>query len=341
MKAIRIREPGGAEVLELVDVEAPVASAGEALVRVRAAGLNRADLLQRAGHYPAPPGVPADIPGLEFAGELVDFGPEAGRVGETAARAAFGPGAAVMGIVGGGAYAEYLTVPVEHLMQAPASLSITEAGGIPEVFLTASDALFSRGKLVAGDRVLIHSAGGGVGSAALQLAAAAGASGVCGTASGPKLGLLRARDLRLDLGVDYTRDDFADAVREWTGGAGVDVILDTVGAPYWQQNVSSLASLGRLVIVGVMGGSTVEVDLRALMARRASVIGTVLRARSIDEKAAVTRLFAERFLRLFDETPAGLRPIIDRTVPLSDAAEAHRYMESNRSFGKIVLEVEG
>jgi putative PIG3 family NAD(P)H quinone oxidoreductase len=322
-----------------VDVDVPVPADGEALVRVRAAGLNRADLLQRAGLYPAPPDAPADIPGLEFAGELVDFGSDAGRPTENAARAAFDPGDSVMGIVGGGGYAEYVTVPVEHLMAAPTSVSITEAGGIPEVFLTASDALFSRGGLTAGERVLIHSAGGGVGSAALQLAGAAGASGVCGTASGAKLDLLRAHDLRLDLGVDYTKDDFADAIREWTGGAGVDVIIDTVGAPYWKKNVASLAVLGRLVIVGVMGGATVEADLRALMARRASVIGTVLRARSIEEKIAVTRLFAERFLPLFDEAPPPLRAIIDRTVPLEEAAEAHRYLESNRSFGKIVLEI--
>lgn len=339
MRAVRIREPGGADVLELVDVPPPVPSAGEALVRVRVAGLNRADLLQRAGRYPAPPGAPADIPGLEFAGELVEFGPDAGRPDETAVRTSFAPGAAVMGITGGGGYAEYLTVPVEHLLPAPTGLSITEAGGIPEVYLTASDALFSRGGLQPGERVLVHSAGGGVGTAALQLARAAGAAGVCGTASAEKLDLIRQHRLPLDLGVDYRRDDFAEAVRSWTDGQGVDVIIDTVGAPYWAQNVSSLAELGRLVIVGVMGGSVVEADLRALMVRRATVVGTVLRARSIAEKAAVTRLFADRFLPLFDADPAGLRPIIDHVFPLAEAAEAHRVMESNRSFGKIVLEV--
>jgi putative PIG3 family NAD(P)H quinone oxidoreductase len=339
LKAVRIREPGGAEVLELVDVPTPVPAAGEALVRVRAAGLNRADLLQRAGKYPAPPGAPVDVPGLEFAGEVVEFGPCAGRPGETAARAAFTPGTAVMGITGGGGYAEYLTVPAEHLMPIPGGLSIVEAGGIPEVFLTASDALFSRGELRADERVLIHSAGGGVGSAALQLARAAGASGICGTASAGKLASIRAAGLPLDLGVDYARDDFAAAIALWTDGAGVDVIIDTVGAPYWKRNVASLAELGRLVIVGVMGGSLVEADLRALMAKRATVVGTVLRARSIEEKAAVTRRFVDRFLAGFDTAPIELRPIIDRVLPLDAAAEAHRYLESNRSFGKVVLEV--
>ena len=338
MRAIRIARPGGPDVLEPVTVADPEPAPGEALVRVRAAGVNRADLLQRAGHYPAPPGVSPDIPGLEFAGEVVGHGADAGRPGEEAARAAFPIGSQAMGIVAGGGYAELVAVPVEHLMAPPSGLSMAEAGAIPEAFLTACDALFTRGRLEAGDRVLVHSAGGGVGTAALQLARAAGAVGVAGTASASKLARIRDLELPLDLAVDYRTEDFARAVSAWTAGAGVEVILDTVGAPYWERNVESLAVLGRLVLVGVMGGSKAEVDLRALMAKRATVVGTVLRARSIEEKTAVRDLFAERFLHRFASDGApGLRPILDASLPLESAAEAHRLMAENRSFGKIVL----
>ena len=337
MKAIRIREAGGPEVLEVVEVAEPAARPGEALIRVRAAGVNRADLLQRAGRYPAPSDAPPDIPGLEFAGEVVELGPIAGRPGEVAARDPLVAGARVMGIVGGGGYAEYLTVPVEHLMPVPAALDIVDAGGVPEAFLTAFDALFARGRFETGERVLIHSAGGGVGSAALQLARAAGAAGVAGTASANKLDRLAETGLSPDLGVDYRAEDFAGAVERWTDGRGVDVILDTVGAPYWRANVASLAELGRIVIVGVMGGSTTEVDLRALMTRRATVVGTVLRARTIAEKADVTRDFVRRFLAGFEGPEPALRPITDRVLPLEEARAAHELMAANRTFGKLVL----
>lgn len=345
MRAIRIREPGGPEVLELATVPDAEPGPGEALVRVRAAGVNRADLLQRAGRYPAPKGSPPDIPGLEFAGEVVGFGSDAGRATEDLARSTHPVGSRVMGIVGGGAYGELVTVPVEHLMRVPASLSWIEAGAIPEVFLTAADALFLRGFLIAGERVLVHSAGGGVGTAAIQLARVAGAAGIAGTASAGKIARIREAGLPLDLPVDYTTEDFRAAVGEWTDGRGVEVILDTVGGPYWDANVASLTTLGRLVIVGVMGGSTVEVDLRSLMTRRASVVGTVLRARPIEEKTLLSNLFTERFLHLFegggpDGAPA-LVPIVDSVVSLERAAEAHRAMAENRNFGKIVLEPGG
>ena len=339
MKAIRIREPGDPDVLELVERGDLEPGPGEALVRVRAAGLNRADLLQRRGLYPAPAGSPPDIPGLEFAGELVAVGPDAGRPGEARARRALKIGAHVMGICGGGGYAEQVVVPVEHLMLTPPGLDPVASGAIPEVFLTACDALFTRGRLEQGERVLIHSAGGGVGTAAVQLARLAGAVGVAGTASAPKLERLDERGLPLDLAIDYRLGGFAEAVREWTAGRGIDVIIDTVGAPYFAENVASLAPLGRIVLVGVMGGSRTEVDLRALMAKRATVVGTVLRARSIEQKAEATRRFAERFLAAFARRPPGLEPMVDRTFVLSDAAEAHRYLESNRAFGKVILEV--
>jgi len=339
VKAIRIREPGEPDVLELIERDDPDPGPGEALVRVRAAGLNRADLLQRVGRYPAPPGSPPDIPGLEFAGDLLALGPDAGRPAEIEARAALTIGASVMGICGGGGYAERIVVPIEHLMLSPRGLGAVSAGAIPEAFLTASDALFARGCLTAGERVLIHSAGGGIGTAALQLARSAGAGGIAGTASAPKLERIREDGFPLDLAIDYRLGGFSEAVREWTDGRGVDVILDTVGAPYWAENLASLAPLGRIVLVGVMGGSRTEVDLRGLMAKRATVVGTVLRARSLAAKAEVTRRFAERFLGSFGVSPPGLRSVVDRTFPLAEAPEAHRYLESNRAFGKVVLEI--
>ena len=332
MRAIRIREPGEPDVLRPVDVPDPVPAAGEAGVRVRAAGVNRADLLQRLGRYPAPAGVPADIPGLEVAGVVETLGPDAEA-------ADFAVGDRVMAIVGGGGYAERAAVPAAHLLSVPAGLSFVEGAAIPEAYLTAADALFARGGLEAGGRVLVHSAGGGVGTAALQLARAAGASLVIGTASAPKLEAIRERGLPLDVGIDYREGDFAARVLEVTGGAGVDVILDTVGAPYWERNLASLAELGTLVVVGLLGGARVEADLRALMRKRATVVGTVLRSRSAEEKAHLTAFFRERFLSGFETDPPGLRPIVDRVFPLEDAAGAHRLLATGRTFGKLILEV--
>ena len=332
MKAIRIREPGDPGVLELADVPDPAPAAGEVVVRVRAAGVNRADLLQRMGRYPAPPGAPADIPGLEVAGTVETLGPGAAGAG-------FGVGDRVMAIVGGGGYAECVAVPATHLLPIPAGLSFVDGAAIPEAFLTAFDALFARGRLEAGGRVLVHSAGGGVGTAAIQLARAAGAARVIGTASAPKLEAIRERGLPLDVGVDYRAGDFAPRVLEATDGAGADVILDTVGAPYWESNLAALAELGTLVLVGVLGGARVEADLRALMRKRATVVGTMLRSRSADEKARLAASFRDRFLARFDADPPELRPVLDRALPLEEAAEAHRLLESDRTFGKLVLEV--
>ncbi len=331
MKAVRIARPGGPEVLELVNLPRPEPRAGEVLVRIHAAGVNRADLLQRMGRYPAPPGVPGDIPGLEFAGEIVGIG--AGDDGVEA-----GIGDPVMGILGGGGYAEFAVVPTGHLLPVPEGLSWVEAAAIPEAFITAADAWFERGALAPGDAALVHAAGGGVGTAALQLARAGGASMVAGTASAGKLARIRECGLPLDVGIDYRSGSFVEPVREATSGRGVDVILDTVGGPYWDQNLASLAVLGRLVIVGVLGGSRTEVDLRQLMARRASVIGTVLRARSTEEKTEVTAAFRTRWLPRF-AAGGELRPVVDRTFPLAEAAAAHRYVAGDRPFGKVVLEI--
>ena len=336
MRAIRIREPGGVDVLELTDAAVPEPGTQEVLVRIRVAGINRADILQRMGAYPAPKGAPTDIPGLEFAGEIAKIGSDVEE---------WAPGDRVMGILGGGGYAELAVVPVGQLLPVPSGLSSIEAGAIPEVFLTAADALFSCGRMEPGDRVLVHTAGGGVGTAALQLARVAGAESVIGTASAGKLEQIRKIGLPLDLGIDRGSDSFADEVNGYTDGAGVNVILDTVGGSYWEDNLTSLSTLGRLVVVGLLGGSNVKANLRNLMAKRATIVGTVLRARSTVEKAQVTADFQKRFLSAFVESgqnqpsPA-LIPIIDRTYPLAEASEAHRRMESNNSFGKVLLEID-
>lgn len=333
MRAIRIREPGGPDVLVPADAPDPVPEAGEVMVHVRAAGVNRADLLQRLGRYPAPPGAPPDIPGLEVAGVVERSGPGAEAAGLDA-------GDRVMAIVGGGGYAARVAVPAGQLLPIPETLSFVEGAAIPEAFLTAADALFFRGGLGPGGAVLIHSAGGGVGTAALQLARAAGARLVIGTASGPKLEAICERGLPLDVGIDYREGGFAPEVLDATDGAGVDVILDTVGAPYWEENVTALAELGTLVLVGVLGGARVEADLRTLMRKRATVVGTVLRSRPPDEKAALTADFRDRFLAGFDADPPVLQPVVNRVFPLEDAAEAHRLLETDRTFGKLILEVD-
>ena len=335
MRAISIREPGGVDVLELTDASVPEPGTQEVLVRIRVAGINRADILQRMGAYPAPQGAPDDIPGLEFAGEIAKIGSDVEE---------WAPGDRVMGILGGGGYAELAVVPVGQLLPVPSGLSWIEAGAIPEVFLTAADALFSCGRMEPGDRVLVHTAGGGVGTAALQLARVAGAKSVIGTASAGKLEQIRKTGLPLDLGIDRGSDSFADEVNGYTDGAGVNVILDTVGGSYWEDNLTSLSTLGRLVVVGLLGGSNVKANLRKLMAKRATIVGTVLRARSTVEKAQVTEDFQKRFLSAFvkggQNQPPALIPIIDRTYPLAEASEAHRRMESNNSFGKVLLEID-
>lgn len=328
MRAVRITEPGGPEVLRLDDVPDPRPAPDELLVEVRAAGLNRADLLQREGGYPAPPGSPEDIPGLEFAGEVVEVG-EAVR--------GFRVGDRVMGLLGGGGYAERVATPADLALPVPRGLSWAEAAAVPEVFVTAWDALFRQGGFSAGDRVLVHSAGGGVGTAALQVAAAGGASTVFGTASSRKLEGIAALGLPLDVPVERQEEDFADVVELETGGHGADVILDTVGADYWGRNVACLAEQGRLVLIGLLGGRTVEVDLGTLLRGRLHVVGTVLRARSRAEKAALTAAVRDRLLPLFED--GRLRPVVDRTFPLAGAADAHDYMASNENLGKVVLEV--
>ncbi len=323
MRAVVIREPGGPEVLELRDVPRPRPGRGEVLVRVASSGINRADLLQRMGRYPAPEGWPTDIPGLELAGTVEALGPDVRdrRVGDV-----------VMAIAGGGAYAEYITLPASTVVRAPRGLELTSAGSIPEAFETAFDAVFLQEGLSEGETLLVHAAGSGVGTAAVQIARAAGAR-TLGTSRTPEK-LERAALLGLDVSI-VADESWPERVLEVTEGRGVDVILDLVGAAYLSGNQRVLATGGRHVVVGVPSGAKAEVDLRALMGRRASIRGTVLRARSVDEKAALARAFEERVVPWFEE--GRIEPVVDRTFTPAEAADAHRLMEENETFGKLLL----
>jgi putative PIG3 family NAD(P)H quinone oxidoreductase len=324
MRAVVLESYGEPEVLTLRDVPDPEPGPEEVLVEVVATALNRADLLQRRGFYPGPP-MDHEIPGMELSGRVVS----AGR------RATFWqPGDEVMAIVGGGAYAERIAVHERQLMAVPASVGVADAAAIPEVWITAFDALVVQGGLTSGRTALVHAGGSGVGTAAIQIAKAVGAQ-VIVTASAGKVD--RCRDLGADLAVDYGVDDFVTAAVAFTGGAGVDVVLDVIGGDYVERNIDALAVRGRIVQVGTMGGGAVSVNIGKLMPKRASLIGTVLRARPLEEKIAITRRFAAEVLPLFDEER--LRPVIDRRFPLDDIADAHRAMEANENVGKIVVDV--
>jgi putative PIG3 family NAD(P)H quinone oxidoreductase len=327
MKAVKIVSFGGVEGLKVGDVpDAPQPTADRVRIRVRAAGLNRADILQRLGRYPAPTGYPQDIPGLEFAGEVESIGEDAG---------AWKVSDRVFGITGGGAHAEYVTVPESTLARVPDNLNWVEAASIPEVFMTAHDALFTQCKLQMGESVLIHAAGSGVGTAASQLVKAAGAFAY-GTSRTPDK-LERAKDFGLSESIAVGNDPslFTDAVKKWTGGDGVNVILDLVGAAYLKPNLEALATLGRLIFVGTTSGSKAEIDYGIVMRKRLRVMGTSLRTRSIEQKTTATRLFAEHVVPLLANM--SVRPVIDSVFRIEKVREAHKRIESNESFGKVVL----
>jgi putative PIG3 family NAD(P)H quinone oxidoreductase len=312
---------GKAGSLALQAVERPSPERGEVLVRVRASGVNRADLLQRRGLYPAPPGWPAHIPGLEVAGEVDAVGPGVSL---------WQPGQAVMAVVGGGGYDEYVRIHERELVRAPAGLSAEEAGAIPEVFWTAWDALFERLSLRPGETVLIHAVGSGVGTAAMQLARDAGVH-VVGTSRTPAK-LERARHLGLDVPI-LAGDDWVERVLAEVGE--VDCILDLVGGPYLAGNLRCLRPLGRLAEVGLTGGLSAELDLGLLLKKRITVVGTALRSRPLEEKATLARMVERRLLPRFEA--GALRPVVDRVFPVAEAEAAHDYVQSNAPFGKVVL----
>ncbi len=329
MRAVVIAQPGGPEVLDLREVPTPEPSRGEVRVRIRATAVNRADLLQRLGVYPAPPGAPRDIPGLEIAGEV-------DAVGADVTELALGD--RVFGIVGGGGYAEHVTVHARALARMPAGMSFVDAAAVPEAFLTAWDAMVDQGRLTAGEIVLVHAIGSGVGTAALQIAKAIGARTLGTARTADKLE--RARGLGMDDGVVVQDATFSDAVlalSERMGARGVDVVVELVGGAYVAQDLSCLASRGRIVVVGAMAGARVDLDLATLMHKRAEIRGTVLRARPLEEKIMAARALQRHLVPLF--ASGVLRPIVHRVLPLAEAAEAHRVMQSNESFGKVVLEV--
>ena len=324
MKAIIITKPGGPEVLELQERPTPEPGVGQIRVRARASALNRADLMQREGNYPVPPGVTADISGMEYAGDVDALGASATlwKIGDR-----------VMGIVAGGGHAEYLCLHEREAMPVPKAMSWEDAAAIPEAFLTAYDALFNRLALRIGETLLIHAVGSGVGTAALQIARVAGAR-VVGTArSAGKLE--RAKQLGLDFGIDASRGEWAAQVEAAIGAEGVQALVDLAGGNYLEGNMRVLALRGRIVVVGLTAGATAPFNMGVLLRKRLTIVGTSLRGRPLEEKIALAREFSERIVPLFE---AGrLKPVVDRVFPFAEIRAGHELMESNKTFGKIVL----
>ncbi|MBJ7307214.1 MAG: NAD(P)H-quinone oxidoreductase [Acidimicrobiia bacterium] len=330
MKAVVLTAYGDLDVLTIAEVADPVPGPEEVLVDIVATALNRADLLQRRGLYPSPPlpgfTPPApEIPGMEFSGRVAALGE---RV------TSWSVGDEVMGIVGGGSYSERLVTHEHQLMRIPTTVSVEDAAAIPEVWITAFDALVAQGGLTSGRTALVHAGASGVGTAAIQICKALGAR-VIVTASAGKLDA--CRELGADLAVDYAASDFVAECVVFTNGAGVDVVLDVIGGDYVDKNIAAIRIGGRIVQVGTMGGGRTEVNIGMLLPKRASLIGTVLRARPLGEKIAITQRFVAEILPLFD---AGLvKPVIDSRYPLSAIADAHAYMETNANVGKILIDV--
>ncbi|KWT69921.1 MULTISPECIES: NAD(P)H-quinone oxidoreductase [unclassified Variovorax] len=324
MQAIVFDDFGGPEVLVARETARPEVRLHDLLVRNVSIGVNRADLSHRKGAYGRAFFGDSDIMGLEIAGTVVEVGPKV---------EGFSVGDRVMGIVGGGAYAEFSRIDYRMAMHVPESLGLVEAGAVAEVFVTAHEALFHLGRLQAGESVLIHAAAGGVGSAAVQLAHAAGAR-VFATAGGDKH--VPVKGFGADEVIDYRTEDFQTAVAQKTGGKGVDVVVDFIGAPYLESNVRSLAVGGRMVVVGLLGGSEgAALPMDAVLYRHLQIIGTVMKSRTPEVKQAMTRRFAQRWLEAL--ATGAIRPVVDSTFPLSDAAQAHRRMESGQSVGKVLL----
>ena len=324
MRAVVITAPGGPEVLEIQNRPIPEPGQSQMRVRVAASALNRADISQRLGRYPAPKGYPQDIPGLEYAGTVhaVHDSVSLFQVGER-----------VMGITGGGAHAEFLLVHERETMPIPEVLTFEEAAAVPEVFLTAFDAVFDQMQVAPGETLLIHAVGSGVGTAATQMAAVGGIRTIGTSRSQDKLE--RAKELGMTVGVLARHDDWVDRVHDLTEGRGVEAILDLVGGSYLAGNLASLAVKGRMISVGLTAGSRAELDMSMLMRKRARIIGTVLRARPVEEKIDVTQRFIRTMLPLFQT--GRLKPVLDSVNDFGAVQQAHALMESNQSFGKIVL----
>jgi NADPH2:quinone reductase len=325
MPAVIVREgakKGEWNDLSIETVEMPALKEGEALVQVEACSVNRADLLQRRGLYPPPPGV-SQVLGLDFAGFVVKRPPTS----------AFRESDRVFGIVAGGGYGRYVAVPVDHLVPIPENLSFTEAAAAAEVFFTAYYNLFVQAGVKAGDSLLLHGGGSGVGTAAIQLCSSIGAVVIITAGSQDKVN--RALDLGASAGINYKEEDFAERVLEITRGEGVDIILDWIGASYLRRHLEILKTRGRLVIIGLMGGSAGEINLVPIVSKRLRVIGSVLRSQSKEEKAEITRGVIQTVLPLLKS--GRVKPIIDRIFLISEVEDAHRYLGKGEHFGKVVL----
>jgi NADPH2:quinone reductase len=325
MKAIEIEHPGGPEVLRMVERPVPEPGPGELLIRVEAAGVNRPDVMQRLGKYPPPPGA-SDIPGLEIAGTIVSAAADARR---------WNVDDRICALVPGGGYAEYCVAPAVQCLPIPGGLDAVAAGAIPETFFTVWTNVFERGRLAAGERLLVHGGASGIGTTAIQLARAFGAIVFATAGSDDKCAACRA--LGAAIAINYRTQDFVEMVRTETSAAGVNVILDIVGGEYFARNIECLAMNGRLVQIGLMGGAKAELNLTAVLQRRLTITGSTLRARSVAEKGALAR---EVETHVWPLLAAGrVAPVIDRVFPLDQAAEAHRRLESGEHVGKIVLSV--
>ncbi|MHC4933444.1 MAG: NAD(P)H-quinone oxidoreductase [Planctomycetota bacterium] len=325
MKAVVCDGSGDESVLRIAEVAAPLLAAGDLRLRVAATAVNRADLLQRQGLYPPPPGA-SSILGLECAGEVIE-------VGEGVA--GWSPGDRAMALLSGGGYAEQVVVPAGCALKIPERLGWEEAAAVPEVFLTVFLNLFQLAGLGSGGTALVHGGGSGIGTAAIQLVKAAG--GMILVTAGSDEKCRRCLDLGADSAVNYRSEDFVAAAKAATDGDGVDAVLDSIGAPYLERNLAALRTGGCLVLIGLMGGARAELNLASLLTRRLQLIGSTLRARPTQEKAALIDAFSRRFSE--DLAQGRIRPVVDRVVPLARVAEAHRAMKASQHFGKIVLQV--
>jgi NADPH:quinone reductase len=329
MQAVWISTYGGPEVLEIRTVGKPLMNDDQVLVRVRASSLNRADLLQRQGKYPPPPGFPPEIPGMEFAGEVAEIGSSVRR---------WKLGQRVFGLIGGAAHAEYV-VTYEHLLaEIPPTLDWTQAAAVPEVFITAHDALWTQANLRPGETVLIHAVGSGVGLAAVQLARAIQAVPYGTSRTADKIEKSKPLGLEDGLVLRNNFDDLPAATEKWTAGKGINVLLDLVGGPYVKASQKAMAHQGRMILVGTVAGGSYELDAKYVMGKRLQIRGTVLRARSMEEKIAATRLFAAEVVPLL--ACGVLKPNVDSVFPISDIGKAHQRLESNETFGKVVVLME-
>ncbi|WP_284983653.1 NAD(P)H-quinone oxidoreductase [Arthrobacter sp. efr-133-TYG-118] len=325
MKAVYISEPGGPEVLEIRDVPAPVPGPGEVLIDVVAAGLNRADVQQRRGFYPPPPGA-SEIPGLEVSGRIAAFGPEVSKP--------FSLGDKVVALLSGGGYAQQVAVPAEQVLRLPDGVDLVTAASLPEVAATVYSNLIMTAQLQAGETVLIHGATGGIGTMAIQLAKAYGATVAATAGTAEKVGTAKAF-LGADIAINYAEEDFAESLKAQNGGKGADVILDVVGAKYLQQNVEALADYGRLVVIGLQGGAKGELNLGQLLSKRAAIIGTALRPRPVAEKGVIMNAVRESVWPMLAD--GRIKPFVARSFPLEQVREAHEYFDSGEHMGKVLL----